>query len=221
MSGTLRSLLGHHALRMRRIIALGAVGVVAFLVALPALDWELAALIGWDAAALLFLAVTWRLIARADATETRRIANIEDESRRTSALVIVIACVASLIAIAFTLAAAKGQHGADRNGSVIAAFTTVVLSWLVLHTLYTLRYADVHYRSPTGVAFAGPPGEDPDYRDFAYLSFTIGMCYQVSDQVIRDRRLRRTVLVHALVSYVFGVAIIASVINVVAGLVGT
>ena len=96
-----------------------------------------------------------------------------------------------------------------------------LLSWVVLHTLYTLRYADLHYRHETGIDFASSgDGERPDYRDFAYLSFTIGMCYQVSDQAVRNRQLRRTVLVHALVSYVFGVAIIASVINVVAGLVG-
>jgi uncharacterized membrane protein len=216
-----RRLLGPHALRLQRILAMGVAGVAVFLASVVVIGWELAALLGWDVAALIFLAVTWRLILRTDAAGTKRLATVEDESRRTSALVIVGACLASLVAIALTLASAKGEHGAERTGMIVAAFATVVLSWLVLHTLYTLRYADVHYRHPTGIDFASSAdGEEPDYRDFAYLSFTIGMCYQVSDQSLRTRQLRRTVLGHALVSYVFGVAIIASVINVVAGLVG-
>ncbi len=219
---TIRRWIGRHGLRTRRIVVIGAIGVVVFLATVPAVGWELAALIGWDVAALLFLGVTWRLILGADAPATQRFATIEDESRETSAALIVGACLASLVAIVFTLAAARDEHGADRTGSVVAAFATVMLSWLVLHTLYTLRYADLHYRKATGVDFASSAdGEAPDYRDFAYLSFTIGMCYQVSDQALRSRQLRRAVLLHALVSYVFGVAIIASGINVVASLVAS
>ena len=96
---------------------------------------------------------------------------------------------------------------------------TVVLSWSAVNTMFTLRYADLYYQGSSAVDFGyRDPDDRPDYRDFAYLAFTIGMCYQVSDTTLRDRGIRRTVLVHALVSYVFGVVIIAAGINVVAGL---
>ena len=98
-----------------------------------------------------------------------------------------------------------------------------MLSWTVVNTMYTLRYADAHYRyhDGPGVDFGGVRDDErADYRDFAYLAFTIGMCYQVSDTTLRDRHLRRVVLAHSILSYVFGVVIIASTINAVAGLLG-
>ena len=96
---------------------------------------------------------------------------------------------------------------------------TIVLSWLVVHTLFVLRYAHLYYGvgAVGGVEF---PGErPPDYRDFAYLAFTVGMTYQVSDTEITDPVVRRTLLRHALLSYLFGTAIIASTISVLAALV--
>jgi uncharacterized membrane protein len=95
-----------------------------------------------------------------------------------------------------------------------------VLSWTVVNTVFMLRYAHLYYDARReAVDFAGAEGRDrPDYRDFAYLAFTIGMCYQVSDTELRDRIIRRTVLMHALMSYVFGVVIVASGVNIVAGL---
>jgi len=129
------------------------------------------------------------------------------------------------MAMATRLAAADEQHGWKETGYVVAALVTVVLSWAVLNTLYTLRYADHHYRldDGAGVQFGddAAPADPPDYRDFAYLAFTVGMCYQVSDQTVRTKQLRRVVLVHSIVSYAFGVVIIASTINVLAGFINT
>jgi uncharacterized membrane protein len=95
-----------------------------------------------------------------------------------------------------------------------------VLSWTVVNTVYTLRNAHLYFGSTAGIAF-GDSAEParPNYRDFAYVAFTIGMTYQVSDTAIRDPRIRRTVLTHALLSYVFGVVIVAGAINLIAGLV--
>jgi uncharacterized membrane protein len=97
---------------------------------------------------------------------------------------------------------------------------TVVLSWTVINTVYTLRYADQHFRSkPGGIEFAAEDGQQhPGYRDFAYVAFTIGMCYQVSDTTLRDPQVRRTVLAHAILSYVFGVVIIAGSVSLISGL---
>jgi uncharacterized membrane protein len=95
-----------------------------------------------------------------------------------------------------------------------------VVSWTVVNTVYTLRYADLHFRSrEAGIAFGDPDGQEPPtYRDFAYVAFTIGMCYQVSDTTVRDRRIRSTALSHAFLSYLFGVVIVAGSVNLIAGL---
>ncbi len=213
-----------HAPRIRRVFLDGVLGLIAFGLFVPLLGWQLAALGGWDVAAALFLVVTWRLILTADAAKTRRVAMIEDETKRTAALVVLLACMTSLLAVAFTLATADKETGWQRTASIGGALLTVLLSWTVLNTLFTLRYADAHYhyQDGRGVAFGDGATDDdpPDYRDFAYLAFTVGMCYQVSDQSVRSRHMRRSVLVHSLVSYVFGVVIIASTINVIAGLLG-
>jgi uncharacterized membrane protein len=206
------------------VALLGVVALVGFLVAWPMMGWELGALAGWDVAAVLYLAFSWDIILHADGAMTQELATIEDPTRRTAALIVLISTSASLLAVAFTLAAADDQHGWERGGYVVASVLTVVLSWSVLNTMYTLRYADAHYHlaGGAGVEFGGDPeGDPPDYRDFAYLAFTIGMCYQVSDQTVRNRRLRRIVLVHSIVSYGFGVVIIASSINVLAGFINS
>lgn len=97
---------------------------------------------------------------------------------------------------------------------------TVVLSWTVINSAYTLRYADQHFRSkPGGIEFGTEDGQQhPSYRDFAYVAFTIGMCYQVSDTTLRDPLIRRTAFAHALLSYVFGVVIVAGSVNLISGL---
>lgn len=99
---------------------------------------------------------------------------------------------------------------------ITIATVTVAMSWTVVNTLYMLRYADLHYRAAaTGVDFAIQGGEI-DYSDFAYLAFTIGMTYQVSDTALRSNGMRRAVLAHSLISYVFGVAIVGSAVNIIA-----
>jgi uncharacterized membrane protein len=158
---------------------------------------------------------------RADAPSTAVLANREDETRGTATVLVLTASLASLLAVGFTLSSASDQHGGARTASIAGALLTVMLSWSAVNTMFTLRYADLYYRGSSGVDFGYRDSDErPDYRDFAYLAFTIGMCYQVSDTTLRDRGIRRTVLVHALVSYVFGVVIIAAGINLVAGLLG-
>jgi uncharacterized membrane protein len=101
------------------------------------------------------------------------------------------------------------------------AVVTVLLSWTVVNTVYTLRHAHLHFGSPAlGIAFGDSAGQErPTYRDFAYVAFTIGMTYQVSDTTVRNPRIRRTVLSHALLSYVFGVVIVGGSVNLIAGLI--
>ena len=131
------------------------------------------------------------------------------------------ASVASLLGVGFALILA-GRHSGPLQVLLIGvAVLTVVLSWTVVNTVFTLRYADQTAGSQdAGISFGDTDGpEGPTYRDFAYVAFTIGMCYQVSDTTVRDRRIRRTVLSHALLSYVFGVAIVGGSVNLIAGLI--
>jgi uncharacterized membrane protein len=162
----------------------------------------------------------WPIILRADGAHAAQLAAREDETRGTAAALLLGASVASLLGVLLTLDLAGRQGGPLRVLLIGVAVLTVLVSWTVVNTVYTLRYADLHFRSrEAGIAFGDPDGqEQPTYRDFAYVAFTIGMCYQVSDTTVRDRRIRGTVLSHAFLSYVFGVVIVAGSVNLIAGL---
>ena len=212
--------LGWYAPAMRRAVVVSAIGLLVVVLLVWFLPWGLAVVAGWDAAALTFLVSIWPIILRADGAHAAQLATREDETRGSAAVLVVGASVASLLGVGFTLGLAGHQGGPPRVLLIGVAVLTVVLSWTVVNTVYTLRYADLHFRSrEAGIAFGDPDGpEPPTYRDFAYVAFTIGMCYQVSDTTVGDRRIRGTVLSHALLSYVFGVVIVAGSVNLIAGL---
>jgi uncharacterized membrane protein len=181
--------------------------------------WQLAVLAGWIAASTVYLVATWWFIRRADGQETERASTVEDDSRTTRGLIIVTSSVVSLPGAAFALRdASTGDGGAEATLLIVAAIAAVLVSWFAVHTDFTLRYAHLYYTPPAGgLDIAGV--DRPDYRDFAYVAFTVGMCYQVSDTPLLTAPFRRTMLRHALLSYLFGAVIFAVVINVVAGLV--
>jgi uncharacterized membrane protein len=212
--------LGWYAPAMRRAVLVSAIGLLVVAVLWWFLPWGMALVAGWDAAALSFLVSIWPIILRADGPHAAQLATREDETRGTAAVLLVGASVASLLGVIFALDLAGRESGPLRVLLIGDAVLTVVLSWTVVNTVYTLRYADLHFRSrEAGIAFGDPDGQEkPTYRDFAYVAFTIGMCYQVSDTTIRDRRIRGTVLSHAFLSYLFGVVIVAGSVNLIAGL---
>jgi uncharacterized membrane protein len=215
--------LGWYAPSMRRAVVVSSIGLLVVVVLLWFLPWGMAVVAGWDAAALTFLLTIWSMILRPDGAQAAQLATREDETRGSAAVLLLGASVASLLGVAFTLDLAGAEGGALRVLLIGVAVLTVVLSWTVVNTVYTLRYADLHYRSRGGgIAFGdsdGPEGqEQPTYRDFAYVAFTIGMCYQVSDTTLRNPRIRGTVLSHAFLSYLFGVVIVAGSVNLIAGL---
>jgi len=203
---------------LNRLIGMTALGTLAGVATALVAPWQLAILTGWIVAATAFLAVVWRVIAAADGERTRELSTREDDSRPIATLLIVVASTASLPGAAFALHKAARVDGHESVLLTVAAVLVVVVSWLVVNTEYTLRYAHQFYKPPAGgIDF---PGADvPDYRDFAYLAFTIGMTYQVSDTSLLTPRFRRLLLTHAAAAYVFGVVIVAAVINIVAGIV--
>jgi len=211
--------LGWHSPALRRAIIVAAIGLIVALVLLRFVPWELAGVGGWDAGALTFLMAVWPIIIRADSSHAEQLATREDETRGSATALLVAASVASLLGVVFALSLAGQENGPLRVLLISVAMLTVVLSWTVVNTVYTLRYADLHFGSTTeAIAFGGSAGPKPNYRDFAYVAFTIGMTYQVSDTTIRDPRIRRTVLAHALLSYLFGVVIVGGSVNLIAGL---
>jgi uncharacterized membrane protein len=212
--------LGWRAPAMRRAVTVLIVGLIVAVVLVPFVTWGLALVAGWDATAVAFLLTTWPIIIRADSSRAPQLAAREDQTEGTARALLLGASVASLVGVGNTLILAGRDSGTQRVLLIGGAVLTVMLSWTVINTVYTLRYADQDFRSrPGGIAFGENGQEQPSYRDFAYVAFTIGMCYQVSDTTLRDPRIRRTALAHAILSYLFGVVIVAGSVNLISGLV--
>ncbi len=204
-------LLGWHAPALRRAVVVLVIEFVATLLLLVYAPWELAVILGWDFGAAAFLASTGHLITRADAADTEMLASEEDATRAAGAFVLVSVCIVSLLGVGFALRLAGDSSGGMRVVLIAVAVLTVLISWVTLNFIYVLRYAHLCYGPARGGIDFGDPDTRarPTYRDLAYVAFTIGMTYQVSDTVLRNPRTRRTVLSHAALAYVFGVVIIA------------
>ncbi len=202
--------------RVRVLISALAGACTAVLIAVlgPA---EFAPLGGWDMACFVYVIWMWTTIWPMDAERTASHALREDPGRATTDALVLGASVASLLAVGLVLARAAHTTGEIRTIRAGLGVASVAFSWSVVHTLFTLRYARLYYSGPDGgVEFHQK--DLPRFTDFAYLSFTIGMTFQVSDTELTGHQIRVTALLHALLSYLFGVVIIATTINLVAGL---
>jgi uncharacterized membrane protein len=209
--------IGPEAPAIKRLFSGVVVGILVLLATAAFAPWQVDLVAFWDGVAASFLVVVWFQIGRLDGRATAAMAVREDETRTMTRLILVTASMVSLVGVGLVLAKATQEGGGTEFVMTIVAVATIVLSWGVVQTAYVLRYAHLYYNQPRGgVDF---DENDPDYLDFAYLAFTIGMTYQVSDTDIRKRTIRRAALGHALLSYVFGAVIIAAAINIVAGFV--
>ena len=170
-------------------------------------------------AAAFVVGSVWSFIVVLDAEGTRHVATREDDSRTAADLIMVIASVVSLVGVVVGLAHARDHHGALSSVLTGVAVFTVFLSWFTVHTLFVLRYAHLYYNEPVGGIEFSTTHERPDYLDFVYVAFTIGMTFQVSDTDITSRPIRRAVIRHSLLSYLFGALIVGVVINVVGNLI--
>jgi uncharacterized membrane protein len=210
-----------------RVMGSTVVGIVAGVLTGLLIDWIYAGAVGFDVAALLFVAWTWVAVGRMDAEETAAHATREDPTRQVTRLIVLAACVASLGGVGFLLVRAASQQGAGRAWVAALGVGSVAVSWLVVHGLFTLHYAELYYsgggdprESGSGKAGGIDFGLDsaPCYGDFAYLAFTVGMTYQLSDTPVTTRALRGSVLRHALLSYLFGSLILGASVNLVVSL---
>jgi uncharacterized membrane protein len=176
-----------------------------------------AILAGWDAAAVLMVASTLITVLRFDAISTRAHALREDPGRAAADISLTAASVASLVGVGFLIFQAGDANGVTKTVDITLGLFSVVAAWATIHTLYMLKYARLYYGTPEGgIGFNGR--QAPQYSDFAYLAFTIGMTFQVSDTNLETTELRATALKQALLSYLFGTVIIAITINTLASL---
>ena len=207
-----------HTPALLRVGVAFLLGLVTGCIALGWMRWQFAALVGWDTLALTVLIAVWSQIWTFDCERTAALSTREDETRATAGLLEICAATASLVGVFYALQQASELAGLTRVVLTAAAMLTIAVSWILVNTVFTLRYAHLHFLSKAGgLDFHGEA--PPDYRDFAYMAFTVGMTYQVSDTEVRDPAIRRLVLQQALLSYLFGAFIIAATINVVAGFV--
>jgi uncharacterized membrane protein len=203
--------------RRTRLAMSAAFGVVAAVVTVVLGNWIYAPAIGWDATALVFTGSVWFGIWPLSAETTAKRATLEDPSRATSDLLTLCAAVASLAAVVVVLVRAHSEPGAAKALLAALGLVSIAVSWLTVHTIFTLRYALLYYTEPVGgVDFNCD--ELPSYRDFTYLAMTIGMTFQVSDTNLKSTAIRATALRHALLSYLFGSLILAGAVNLIAGL---
>jgi uncharacterized membrane protein len=180
--------------------------------------WWLGPLVTWDVAAAVLLLWTWRLVWRLSPSETASYATRESPGRANTDLLLLTVSVISLVAVGLVLVRASHEAGLDKGILVGVSVLSIVLAWSTVHTVYSLRYASLYYRDGNRGDVNFNDSSAPSYPDFAYLSLTIGMTFQVSDTDLKSTAFRRLALRHALLSYMFGVLIIAATINLLAGL---
>lgn len=177
-------------------------------------------LIGWDFGAAIYAVLLWRLFLTADEATLRAKAAAEDEGRYLILLIVLSAIAASLAAVVAAMIGARAQAAFARNLTAACAGATLVLSWIVLHSVFVLHYAHRHFGAGAGKGGFGFPGEPArTYKDFVYLAFSIGATFQVSDNDVRTGALRNLVTTHAVTAYFYNTAILALGINIIAGVV--
>jgi uncharacterized membrane protein len=219
MAGTSRAGAVHVGPETRALAAAVAALLAPVAASAAGASWSIDIVVAWDAAAVVYLALVWPIIATTDAPATAGLAAHEEGSRRLSEAVLLGAGTASLVAVAFTLGQAGREHHATRAALTLFAVASVALAWACVHTVYTLRYARVYFTPPVG-GLGFEDKDPPQYLDFAYVAFTIGMTFQVSDTDISRKAMRRTAIHHALLSYLFGAVILAIAVSSVAALLG-
>jgi len=201
----------HHDPRWRLAIAMVA-GVLA---SIPVgLFWYpyFIPLFGWSVTAIVYAALTWASIWPMNAAQTAAYATRETPGAKTVHVLLMIAALASLGGIALLLFQSEGL----RLSAFALSLLTVIVSWVIIHTIYTLRYARRYYNEGGGIRFNDE--DPPQYSDFAYVSATVGMTYEVSDTALTNKDFRKMFLGHTLLSYLFGIVLLSALVSILAGL---
>jgi uncharacterized membrane protein len=180
-------------------------------------------MLGWNTGAWLYLALIGLMMIRADQADLKRVAASHAEGAPVALGIVAAASVATLVALALEMAAAKSQGLAGSWLYLLLATSTLACSWLVMPVIFALNYASQYYlsRPAGGLGFPtdGNATFEPDYTDFLYLAFAIAVAFQTSDVNITSRPMRRLVLVQGVLAFFFNSAILALIINAAANLI--
>ena len=199
------------------------VGLVIYLVVqINHLDLLTHVMIGWDAFSLSMIVMSWITFSITTSKQIRMQAKIQDSSRVIIFIIVLISTFASFLAVILLLLTKK-EYKSSETLHLIIAITGMLLSWVLVHTIFTLRYAHIFYDDDevkpqthaAGLEF--PDDKEPDYLDFAYFSFVLGMTFQVSDVQVTSKRLRRLVMLHGILAFGYNTTTIALMINLIAG----
>ena len=195
-------------------------GVAPWLILPERLHTEIRAVISWDCFAMVALASTWLTILTLQPSQIQSLAQREDPGRVVSLALVVLGAGASLLAVLVLLQESVSMRGVERTAAICLALSAVALAWLLIHTVFTLRYAHLYFDAPPSPPPLEFPGmaELPSYLDFCYFAFVIGMTAQTADVNIRAGNLRRTALLHGVLSFAFNTAVVALSIGVLSSL---
>ena len=208
---------------MQRLLICLAIGaIVYFIVNRSAFDTLTHLMIGWDTFSVCMIVISWTTFITTDSKDIRELCKVQDPSRPIIFIIILISTLASFLAVLLLIITHKnGKNGEDWK--LIVAIAGMLFSWFLIHTIFTLRYAHIYYgdHQTKPNTFAGglefPGDSKPDYLDFAYFSFVLGMTFQVSDVQITSKRFRTLAMLHGLLSFGFNTIMIALTINLIAG----
>lgn len=207
------------AMARPRLFIAAAIAIAVALVTPASLGLTVRVLSGWDVGVAFYMAAVSHLFARGGVVYMRNRAATEDEGRIAILALTALAALSSLGAIILLL-------GVSRNDprepvQLVFAVVTILLSWGFIHVIFALHYANEFYqaerRKAVGMVF--PKDNEPDYWDFLYFSFVIGMTSQVSDVAVAAKSVRRTVMAHGIVSFFFNVTLLALVVNIAASVI--
>lgn len=211
----------------RLIIAL-FVSVIAFLLTIGRLRETAEAIVVWNVFAWSLTLLAWARIALSDAKSSVQHAKLQDSARIGIFIFTLAGALASLISIAVLIGGAKGLDRKSLIEHLSLAAATVISSWFLVHTMFTMHYAHRFYSDgdedgdpSTWGGLVFPNEKEPDFSDFAYFSFVIGMTCQVSDVQVTTQKMRRLTLLHGLLSFLFNTVILALSINLASGLFGS
>ena len=195
---------------------------VYFIVDLKNIDSLSHLMIGWDTFSLCLIVMSWITFFITNSMQIRVQSKVQDTSRSIIFIIILVSTFASILAV-LLLIVTKKEDNSGLSWRIVIAVLGMLLSWFLIHTIFTLRYAHIYYEdhktSPNthagGLDFPGD--EKPEYLDFAYYAFVLGMTFQVSDVQITSKRFRNLALLHGLISFGFNTIMIALTINLIAG----
>jgi uncharacterized membrane protein len=198
--------------------------VVAFIAQPDSVSWHTRLVASWDLGSLIYLGLTWALIALSDAEATRDHALSQDLSGFLIFLFVVSASCASIVAIGFVVGTIKDLPFWSRAWHLTLTVVALISSWVLIQTVFAFHYARSYYadenRSPSAARELSFPGNrDPDYLDFAYYAFVIGMTSQTSDVAVTSHRMRRLTLIQGVLAFIFNIAILALSINILASVI--